>query len=229
VPADAAALSVNLTVAETPGPGFFTAHGAGTPRPFTSVLNADGRGQIRAAGLIVPVTADGFEVYSQTGGHLVVDVNGWFTGPSAATSAEGLFVPVDPTRVMDTRSDGRAQFWSGGSQGVDTTAITGAVAAVATNMTLTQTGGPGYLTAFPAVTAKPWISSLNADGPGQTVANLAIVRSGSSGVHLFSALATHVVVDVVGWFTGAPAAPSSSPHVLANNPPPPPVRPDCSM
>ena len=38
------------------------------------------------------------------GGHVVVDITGWFTGATAAASSEGLFTPVDPTRLLDTRT-----------------------------------------------------------------------------------------------------------------------------
>ena len=34
---------------------------------------------------------------------MVVDLLGWFTGPSAAQSATGLFVPIGPRRLLDTR------------------------------------------------------------------------------------------------------------------------------
>ena len=226
IPSDATAVFVNLTTTSSVGYGYFTAFAAGAPRPATSVLNTDGAGQTRAAGIIVPVSGAGFDVYSSTGGHLIVDIAGYFTGPSAPESSDGLLMLVDPVRVMDTRSDGRERFWPGGSQAVDTTLSTGQVAAVVANVTMTETAGWGFVTAFPSQTAKPPISTLNVDRAGQTVANMAVVPSGTSGLYLHSSTTSHVVVDVVGWFSGAAVPASPSPHVLWNERPP---GPDCSM
>jgi hypothetical protein len=226
VPTDATAVFVNLTTTASLGYGYFAAYAAGTPVPATSVLNTDGAGQTRAAGMIVPVSAAGFEVYSSTGGHLIVDVAGWFTGPTAPESSDGLLVLVDPIRAMDTRSDGRDRFWPDGSQAVDTTASTGRVAAVVANVTMTDTAGWGFVTAFPAQTAKPAISTVNADRSNQTVANLTVVPSGSTGLFLHSSTTAHVIVDVIGWFTGTPVAPTPDAHVLWNERPP---GPDCTF
>jgi hypothetical protein len=226
VPGDATAVFVNLTTTSSIGYGYFAVHAAGTSRPEASVLNTDSAGQTRAAGVIVPVSAAGFDVYSSAGGHLIVDIAGWFTGPSAPESAEGLLMLVDPVRVMDTGSDGRERFWPDGSQAVDTAAVTGQASAVVANVTMTDTAGWGFVTGFPAQTAKPPISTLNVDGSNQTVANMAVVPSGTSGLYLHSSTTSQVIVDVVGWFTGDPVAPSPTPHELWNEKPP---GPDCSV
>ena len=226
VPADATAVFVNLTTTSSLGYGFFTAYAAGTPRPATSVLNTDGAGQTRAAGIIVPVSGDGFEVYSSTGGHVIVDIAGYFTGPTAPESSNGLLVLVDPVRVMDTRSDGRDRFWPDGSQAVDTTTSTGQVAAVVANVTMAETAGWGFVTAFPAQTAKPPISTVNVDQSNQTVANMTVVASGTNGLYLHSSTRSQVIVDVVGWFTGEAVPPSPDAHVLWNEQPP---GPDCTF
>ena len=231
VPSDATAVFVNLTTTATPGRGHLVAYPAGTPKPPSSVLNVDGTEQTRAAGAIVPTNSDGFDVYSSSGGHLIVDISGYFTGPSAAESSDGLFQMVNPIRLMDTRTDGRAQLWADGSQALDTALTTGEVAAVVTNLTMTALASRGFLTAFPSETAKPSISSLNVDAPDQTVANLAFVASGRAGLYLYSSASVQLIVDVAGWFSGAAVPPSSSPHELSNvkPPDPPPPGPDCSL
>ena len=55
--------------------------------------------------VIVPVSKTGVDIYAFAGGHVIVDVFGYFTGSSAASSSDGLFVPVAPTRFLDTRTD----------------------------------------------------------------------------------------------------------------------------
>jgi hypothetical protein len=47
----------------------------------------------------------------------------------------------------------------------------------------------------------PNASSLNIDGPGQTVANHVVCPVGGDGaVRLFTYGVTHLVADVTGWF-----------------------------
>ena len=106
IPADAVALAVNLTLTSTTGFDFVTVYAAGSVTPGTSVLNSDATGQTRAAGAIVPVSSSGMTLAVAFGSHVIVDVVGYFTGPSAATSGAGLFVPATPIRVLDTRTEG---------------------------------------------------------------------------------------------------------------------------
>ena len=42
-------------------------------------------------------------ITSHGGGHVIVDLVGWFTGESAERSAAGLFVPQAPQRLLDQR------------------------------------------------------------------------------------------------------------------------------
>ncbi len=54
------------------------------------------------------------------------------------------------------------------------------VGAVVVNVTATASTAAGYLTVFPGGAARPNASTLNFL-PGQTVANLAIVKGGTDG------------------------------------------------
>ena len=225
VPAAATAVVVNLTVTESNGAGFFTAFAAGATRPLSSSLNADGAGQTRANQAIVPVGSDGtvfgINIFASSGGHLIVDVAGYFTGSAATASAEGLFVPNVPYRALDTRSPG-----SYGRLQAEWTAefdYAGRAAsqAVVVNLTTTHTRGAGYFTGFPARTARPVASNLNAVAAGQTVANHAILRASTAGVAVFTQRGGHLVVDIAGYFIGSPTAttqinPVDNPDPLAS-------------
>ncbi len=113
MPADAAAVALTVTLTESPGPGYFTVAPAGTAQAPTSTVNADGRGQTRAAGAIVGVTGAGLDVYSYAGGHVIVDITGWFTSATAPVASDGLFVPEPaPRRLIDTRNGD--PIWAGG-------------------------------------------------------------------------------------------------------------------
>ena len=84
----------------------------------TSNLNVNGPGQTRAAAAVVKVTTvgavRGFKVWSYGGGHVIVDVAGYYTGSSSANASDGLFVPMVPQRILDTRKPGAmGRLWPG--------------------------------------------------------------------------------------------------------------------
>ena len=206
VPADAIAVAVGITTTESSGGGYFSAYAAGAARPNASVLNTSAAGQTVAATSIVPVGANGLQVFTQNGDHVIVDVFGYFTGASAAVSSEGMFVSSTPVRLIDTRTGGTAAVpvYTGGSIPIDYTAVTGGpVSAIVANWTATQSRGAGFVTAFPTATVKPLVSSLNYV-VGQSVANMGIVAASTQGVSVFASRTTHLIVDLTGWFTGAP-------------------------
>ncbi len=64
-----------------------------------------------------------------------------------------------------------------------------------------------YLTAYPARTARPETSNVNASSPGATVAAFGLVPVGPAAtISLYPQARTEAVVDVAGFFLGAPAA-----------------------
>jgi Sortase domain len=207
-PADAIAAVVNL-VAIDAAPGFWTLYPRAGDRPATSSLNVDAIGQTRSAQAIVRL--DGrrpeFSIFSQTGGDLVVDLAGWFTGASAAATTDGLFVPTPPMRMLDTRYSSSITPWGGTTVEFDSgSPFPTSAAAVAMNITTTDPLLPGFITAYPAGEDRPGSSNLNVTGLDQVTANHAIVRIGSRGVALYTQAGAQMVVDVSGWYLGHPAA-----------------------
>ena len=203
IPSDAAAVAITVTTTEVPGPGYLSVAPAGSGRPPSSVLNTDARLQTRASGAIVGVTPAGLDVYSLTGGHVVVDVTGWFTGASSATGSDGLFVAAGaPRRLLDTR---RADpIWAQGA--LEIANVAPDAAALVLNIAIVQPRAPGYLTAYPARQTVPGTSSVNGPFTGEVAAAMAIVPTSQVGVGLFSSHGADAVVDVSGWFTGIPGA-----------------------
>ena len=71
---------------------------------------------------------------------------------------------------------------------------------VVLNVTVTGPGAAGYVTVYPCGIEPPNASNLNY-ATGQTVANGALVKIGNGGmVCLFNSQATHLIVDVTGYF-----------------------------
>lgn len=216
VPTDAQALAINLTFTDSAAAGFFTAWPAGAPRPQASTGNADAAKQARAIFTVVPVTAAGFSIYTESGAHLIVDVVGYFTGASAPDESEGLFVPHDPTRLLDTRTDAAGVVWPDGTMEMPGLDLAGHEAAWL-NYTSIDAFVPGFVTAWPARTTKPNSSTLNATGPSTALANAAITNLSTAGIALWSSGGEHLLADLAGYFTGD-AAPTTT--VPAANAPP---------
>jgi hypothetical protein len=197
---DALALAVTVTSVGERAPGFLAARPAGAPANDTSFLNVNGSGQAVAASSIVPVSPDGFTIRSLSGGHVIVDLLGWFTGPSAPEGTDGLFVPVSPVRLADTR-DQRPRVWPGGTR--EFAVSLPGTSALVTNVTVTAADRAGFVTAFPAGTGRPPTSTVNPAMFDHTLANLAITGLSDRGVAYYSHAGVDLAIDVTGAFTGS--------------------------
>jgi LPXTG-site transpeptidase (sortase) family protein len=213
VPPDAIAVVVNITATET-GLGYWTAYPLGQAAPNASNLNIDTPGQTRAGQAIVLLSGvPAFNVFSQGGGHLVVDVAGYFTGSGAAVSEDGLFFPVNPTRLLDSRGSSVMPIWGGSTLEFPVYGPAGQVSAAALNITGTQSMIAGFVTAFPSGVSRPTTSNLNFDTWDQTIANHAIVRTSTRGVSVFTLQGSHMIADLNGWYRGTPTPAVLSPPV----------------
>ncbi len=201
-----AAVVLNVTVAAATDVGYVTVWPAGTARPLASNLNVTFRGQNAPNLVVVPLGADGaVSLFTQSGGHLLADVTGYFTGPTAPSSVLGLFVPITPARVFDTRTG--APVAAGSSIDVVSTGVANVpssrVAGLALNVTATEATAPGFVTAWPTGAAMPTASVLNLNHAGETRPNATMISVGPSGqISYFTQSGTHLLVDVSGYFVG---------------------------
>jgi len=206
VPTTASAVVVNVT-AVAAQKGYWTAYQAGAVRPGVSSLNIDTTGQTRPAQAIVPISGQkSIFVYTERGGHLLVDVVGWYTGATDVTSSNGLFIAAPtPLRTFDTRTLRTLAPWGNSTYEFTTgQAPTLPVAAVAMNLTGTRPWTNGFVTAHPAGIPRPNSSNLNITGWPQTIANHAIVRVSTRGAALYTSSGLHMIADVAGWYLGHP-------------------------
>lgn len=210
IPASASAVVVTIT-AVSANIGFWSAFPSNQGFSGTSSLNLDTWPQTRAGQAIVNLagTSD-FNVYSEAGGNLLVDVVGYFTGATEpTTSTDGLFIPSAPLRMLDTRplrtlppwSGSTYEFYAGDGGGLQ-------VAAAVMNITATLPWDLGFVTAYPAGLARPNSSNLNVSEVPQTIANHAIVRVSNRGAALYTQGGSHLIADVAGWYLGAPSTAS---------------------
>ena len=183
-------------------------HGAGRrvdPRPLASNLNWSPGWTIANAVTVELGTGGAISVYNDAGqADVVLDVVGYF-----AAGSGHAFDPISPARVQDSRPGGPAVGpydtpWFGGVSR-DVVVTTGKVpshaAAVALNVTATNTTAGSHLTVWPAGTPRPLASSLNWMA-GWTVANAVTMPVGVGGeVSVYAdAGAVDVVADISGWY-----------------------------
>ena len=149
-------------------------------------------------------------------------VGGTAPGTAAPLGPVARFVPVSPRRALDTRGRGQV-VPAGGTVTVDLGSVADRPAgttAAALNVTATDPAADGFLTVFPCGRARPLASSLNYEA-GQTVPNNVHVALGDGGsICVYALTATHVVVDVDGWYStadgGAAGLVTTSPRRLVD-------------
>lgn len=195
VPVDTTAVVMNVTATEATGEGFVTAYPCDGTQPDTSSLNF-------VASQTVPnlVTVDAaFDTdicfFASATTHLLADLSGYYV-----TGAGDGFTPSAPKRVFDTRRTGHKPpnsiFEFDFSFFVPANA-----SSVVFNLTATEVGGPGYVTAFPCGDAPPLASNLNVS-IGQTVPNLVTVALPSNKhVCFFKVPSANLIADLAGWYS----------------------------
>jgi hypothetical protein len=208
-PTGVTAVALNVTVTGASGPdSYLTVWPRGAPRPLASNLNF-------SAGVSVPnlviagVGTDGrISVFNNRGTvDVVADVQGWYSNTQVGSS----YVPVNPARLLDTRS--ASAVGPGGTVQLDVTGVGGVpatgVTAVVLNMTVDRASGPeSYLTVWPSGAPRPTASNLNfSSGPAST--NSVVAQVGADGnVSIYNNLgSTDVIADVAGWFGPSAGSP----------------------
>jgi hypothetical protein len=207
-----AAAVLNVTATNPTQQSYLTVWPTGATRPTASNVNFV-PGQTVPNRVMVPVGTSGqVSVYNPAGSvDVVVDVGGYFTDASDASATGSQFTPTTPARITDTRSGSGEpkagnNLGSGATLGVQVSGDGGVpasgVTAAVLNVTATNSTQQSYLTVWPTGASQPNISDINW-APGETVANLVVVKLGPDGsVQVYNAAgSTDVVVDVTGWYS----------------------------
>jgi hypothetical protein len=212
----ASSVVLNLTATRPTTQGFLTVWPTGDDRPAVTSLNfRAGRTSSNLTEVALGTNGQ-VSVFNSSGStDLVVDVEGYV---APAPSGTGLYTPLDPARITDTRpgsgepnegatlrQNGTLDVLVSGAGGVPGTGV----GATVLNVTATNPTAQSYLTVWPTGQPRPTASNLNF-AAGQTVPSRVQVPVGSGGqVSIFNpAGSVDVVVDVNGYFTNGsnPAA-----------------------
>ena len=198
---DVAAVVLNVTATRsTASDSYLTVYPSGTERPTASNLNFP-RGKDFPNLVVSKVGDDGtVTVYNHSGWtDVLFDVAGFYREGAGAE-----FVPVRPTRVLDTRQGLGAErgMMTRGLE-LDLSVIQDPDAsAVVLNVTVTKPTLGSYMTVYPKGKALPVASNLNY-GANETIPNLVVIKLGDDKrVNFFNYVgATHVVADIAGYLT----------------------------
>ena len=210
VPADALAVTGNVTVTQQTSGGYiFVGPSGGAGLPSSSTLNFP-VGDNRANNLTVALgrTSELWIIFvggSTATTHFVFDATGYFmAAPGGAT-----YVPLTPARLLDTRTgnglSGPLQnriarsFQVSGRGGVPSLSL-----AVTGNLTVTKQTAAGYVFLGPNPTNSPTSSTLNFP-VGDNRANGVSVALGAGGTLSATYAAsvgatTHLIFDVTGFY-----------------------------
>ncbi|HEY1205589.1 MAG: NHL repeat-containing protein [Bryobacteraceae bacterium] len=199
--ADPGAYSLNVTaVPDLDFLGYLTTWATGQPQPLVSTLNS-WTGTVVANAAIVPAGSNGsISVYVTDPADVILDLNGYFGQPGSEGALS--FYPLAPCRAVDTRSGpilgaGTTNTFALPASGCH---VPAAAAAYALNVTVVPQGALSYLTLWPAGSAQPLVSTLNALN-GNVTANAAIVPAGTGGaISVYVTDPTHVIIDINGYF-----------------------------
>jgi lipoprotein-anchoring transpeptidase ErfK/SrfK len=209
--ASVTAAVVNVTVVGPAKPGYWTLWPSGQARPNASQLNIDDYiatfgGAVAVPNLVtVPVVNGGISLYSSAGGHVVVDLVGYYA-PNTTSSSGRLQARPAPTRIYDSRNSTVMIAGETRTISVPDSIGTSAVVLGVTVIGLSE----GYWQIFPKGSSKPDSSNLNSFAIGAISANQVIASVNQNGeIEVFSSGGGHLIVDLIGSFTGGSAAAST--------------------
>ena len=209
------AVVLNVTVTNTTSTGYVSVYPQEDPRPNASNLNWTAGQTVANLSQVALRESGQVSIYNAAGyTDVIFDVAGFVPTTTAAPGADGLYNPLVPARILDTRNGnggvtgpvGAGQTITVPVSGRGGVPLTGA-AAVVLNLTVTDATAPSYVTAFPAGTVPPTASNVNVM-PGQTVPNRAVVKLGAGGLlSLYNAAGSvNLIADVAGWYSDGIAA-----------------------
>ena len=211
IPDGATAITGNLAIVSPSKAGYAAVTKDPTDTPTTATINFPA-GAIRANGVFAPLDADGAIsiVYKASpGGHtdMVLDITGYFEPGTGGLR----FVPLNPSRIMDSRSSVLSGITGSFTSSVPKTlAVQGHwgvpvdAEAVTGNLSVTAQTGAGYVSATPDPTPTPTTATINFP-LGDTIGNGIVAPLNGSGETSFvyksgSGKKVHLILDLSGYF-----------------------------
>ena len=201
IPANAAAVMVNVTAVGYSKNGWLSLFPNGQGVPATSTVNFDSTEYAIANSAVMGLGTSGQLCVNagNSSSHVIIDATGYLANGAGSQ----ITMLASPQRVVDTRSSGgpilasqSRCFTLGGQSGVPSTA-----ASVILNVAAVGYADFGWGTLYPSGQVIPSTSTLNFDSHEYAIANGAIVKLGPGGQMCVAAgrSATQLILDVAGY------------------------------
>jgi hypothetical protein len=209
IPSGAGAVSLNVTVTNTAGPGFILTYPQGGSQPLVSTVNYVS-GQTIANAAVVPLGAGGGVSFiaGVSGTDLVVDTNGYYA--SAATNPANFFEVINsgpaaiPAILGQTLSAGLN---ASGVKGVASVGVTNGVWGHNLSTTSGATGVFGFAEGASGVTTGVWGRSVSSTIDSRGVYGEALATTGQTyGVYGHSASSSNDSAGVLAIDSSGSAA-----------------------
>jgi RHS repeat-associated protein len=217
-----AAVAVNFTILAPGTGGQLHADKDGVSSPNTSVnyLSYSAGERVSNSGIIA-VGSDGkIQLMATSTTDLLVDVQGYYT---AGDPTAGGYVPIAPTRIVDTRNGTGlplAKLAAGSTTTIQVTGTSGVpsgASAVMVEMTaMNQTNSTGHFTVYPSDESRPTTSFNIPDAKptsfgAEVGLSTAGTPTGAFNFWLSTDAGTDLTVDVLGYFTASATVGSFTP------------------
>jgi hypothetical protein len=209
-------VQVSITVLTPAATGLVKLAPDGTTDVHIAALTYTGGGGSISASSIVALPADGkIGVLATTSVTVLMHVQGYYTAGNGSP-APGGYVPVGPTRIVDTRYGTglpQAKLATGSTTAIPVGGLAGvpsdasAVFVMLTAITSSSTGG--YFSPYPTGATRPANVSLNYLPASSTIAGAAVDLGTGGQFNLWIGTvgsSIDVIVDVVGYYTATPGA-----------------------
>jgi IPT/TIG domain len=227
IPTNATAVALNVTEVAGTANSLLTVYPFGSSlRPVVSNLNFPPGKVISNLVTVTLGTGGAVSIFNALGSvNVVVDVEGYFT-PQLASVVQGLFHPVTPVRVCDTRTSCEGHVAVGPGTSIVVTVATaggipsdGTAEAAVVNLTGVAGSASTYLSLFPTDSNGNCIptgtSTINLL-PGAVAANRVMVQLGPTttgglddALCVYNAVGSiNVIVDANGWYGSGTAGAS---------------------
>lgn len=204
------AVSVVATAASIPNQGvLYGRPNADAASTLMGIYGGDDK-QNTSFSSVLAVDSDGtIQVQAETSIRLVLDVQGYYTASDDGTAAGG-FVPLNGTRIADTRSGlGFPQQTIGAGERVDLQVSgrggipKGASGAIINMIPVNRTASVGYLTPYATGDVRP-SNSFNYAADTNTSMQAQVKLSAEGKITIYNANSTiDLVIDTQGYFTAA--------------------------
>lgn len=211
IPEDASAIAYNLTAVNPTTNGHLRVVPPGVDAVVTSTVNFVAGQTIANASVVRAGHRYGYlKVYNGSAApvNFLVDTVGFYLPEMWLGAGSGnRYVTIDPVRPYDSRLDPAGPIPAGGSRLVSLmSAAPAGATAVAYNITVPDTPGPGHVRVMPGNEVSTPVSTVNWAMAGDVIANASVVKVDAvRQIRVFNGAGApvNVVIDVMGYYLPA--------------------------